>query len=94
MLRCKVEEESETIVVCPQRFLALSLLVIALKELKLGEPLIDRVCDFRPTGFVLVLNDRDICIKSFEICLLALLRLGCRIEVVANGFPGTGTVSE
>ena len=39
-------------------------------------------------------RDSDICIKSFEIRLLALLGVNCGIEVVANCFPRTGAVSE
>jgi len=42
----------------------------------------------------LVLNDRDIGIQSFEICLLAVLGVNCGVEVVANRFPRTGTVSQ
>jgi hypothetical protein len=63
-------------------------LVVALKELKLGEPLKDRISDLRSTGFVLVLNDRNVCFESFKICLLALLRPDCRVEVIANGSQG------
>ena len=93
-MRSEVEQESETVVVRPQCLLALALLVFALKELKLGKPLVYSIRDFRPTGFVLVLSDRDVCIKSFELCLLALLRLDCRVEVVANGFPWARAVSQ
>jgi hypothetical protein len=70
------------------------LLVFALKKLKLSEPVIHGVRDFCPTGFVLVLNDRNIGVQSFEICLLALLGVDCGIEVVTNSFPRAGTVSQ
>jgi hypothetical protein len=69
-------------------------LVFALKKLKLGEPLKDGISDFRSPRFVLVLNDRNVCVESIEICLLPRLRVDCRIEVVANRFPGTGAVDE
>jgi hypothetical protein len=55
------------------------------KELKLGEPVKDRITDFRATGFVLVLKDGDVCIEGFKVCLLALLGLDCQIEVFAYG---------
>jgi hypothetical protein len=42
----------------------------------------------------LVLNDRDIGIQSFEICLLPFLSVDCRVEVVANRFPWTRAVGE
>jgi hypothetical protein len=69
-------------------------LVFALKKLKLCEPLKDSISDFRPTGFILVLNDRNVCVQSFKVRLLALLSVDCRVEVVANRFPWTGTVSQ
>jgi hypothetical protein len=78
----------------PQRLLAFSLLVFAQKELKLGEPLIHGVRDFRMTGFVFVLNDRHVCVESFEVRLLALLGVNCRIKVVANRFLRTGAASQ
>ena len=87
-----VEKESEAVVVCSQGLFALALLVFALKKLKLGEPLKDRIGDFCPTGFVLVLNNRNVRVESFEICLLALLSVDCCTEVVANGLPWTGAV--
>ena len=90
LLGGKVEEESEAVIVSPERFLALPLLVFPLKKLKLGEPLKHRVSDFRPTGFVCVLNDGDVCIESFKVCVLALLSVDCRIEVIANGLPTDG----
>jgi len=40
------------------------------------------------------LNDGDVCIESFKVCLLALLSVDCRIEVVADRFPWTGAVGE
>jgi hypothetical protein len=55
-------------------------LVFALKELKLGEPLKDRISDLRSTGFVLVLNDRNVCVESFKVCLLALLSVDRRAQ--------------
>jgi hypothetical protein len=70
------------------------LLVFALKELKLGEPLIHSVRDFRSTGVVLVLNDWHVGIESLEICVLALPGGDCLIEVVADVFPRTGAVSK
>jgi hypothetical protein len=73
----EVEEKSEAVVVRPQRFLALALLVFALEKLKLCEPPKDSISDFRPTGFILVLNHRDVCIESFKVCLLALLSVDC-----------------
>jgi hypothetical protein len=42
----------------------------------------------------LVLDNRNVCVESFEICLLALLSVDCRIEVVADGFLGTGAVAQ
>src|SRR5579864_9245200 len=54
----------------------------------------DSISDFRSPGFVLDLNDWDVGIQSFEICLLALLGFNCGIEVVANSFPRAGTVSQ
>jgi hypothetical protein len=62
--------------------------------LKLGEPLKDSISDFRATGYVLVLNDRNVCVESFEVCLLAILGVDCGVEVVANRIPGTGAVSQ
>ena len=72
MLRREIEKEAEAVVVRSQRLLALALLVFALKKLKFGEPLIDSVNDFRPPRLILVVNDRDICVESLEVCLLAL----------------------
>jgi hypothetical protein len=93
-LRRKVEEESKPIVVCPQRLLTFALLVFALKELKLSEPLIDSVSDFRPTGVVLVLNDRDVGIESFEVCLFAFAGGDCLVKVIAGVFPWASAVSQ
>ncbi|MFY9674229.1 MAG: hypothetical protein WAK13_07230 [Terriglobales bacterium] len=70
------------------------MLVFALKQLELGEPLENRISDFRSTGLVPVLNDRNVCVESLEICLLALLRVDCRVDFVADWFPGTGAVGE
>jgi hypothetical protein len=72
--------------------LALALLVFALEKLKLSEPLKNGISEFRSTGFILVLNDGNVCIDGFEICLLALLSVDCRVEVFANGLPGTGAI--
>jgi len=69
-------------------------LVFALKELKFGELLIDGVSYFCPTSVVLVLNDRDVCVESFEVCLLALTSGDCFIEVIADVFPRTGAVGK
>jgi hypothetical protein len=41
-----------------------------------------------------VFNDGNVCIERFKICLLALLSVDCRVEVVANRFPWTGAVGE
>jgi len=70
------------------------LLVFALKKLKLGEPLIDCVSDFRPPRVILVVNDRDICVESLEVCLLALSGGDRLIKVIANVFPRTGAISQ
>jgi hypothetical protein len=67
-------------------------LVFALKKLKLSEPLKDCISDFRATRFLLVLNDGDVRIESFNVSLLALLCADCRIEVVADVFPWTAAV--
>jgi hypothetical protein len=45
---------------------------LRLQELKLGEPVIDSISDFRPTNIVLILNNLHIRVESFEICLFAL----------------------
>jgi hypothetical protein len=71
LLHREVEKESKPVVVRLQGLLAFALLVFALKDLKLGEPLISGVSDFRATGFILVLNDWDVCVEGFEVCLLA-----------------------
>jgi hypothetical protein len=63
-------------------------LVFALKKLKLGEPLKNGISDFRPTGFVVVLDDRNDRIEGFKICLPAFLSVDRRIKVVANGLQG------
>src|ERR1700746_1540770 len=94
VMHSELNKEPRPVVVSPQRLLVFALLVFALKKLKLSEPLIHGVRDFRPTGFVLVLNDRDIGIQSFEICLLPFLSVDCRVEVVANRFPWTRAVCE
>jgi hypothetical protein len=70
------------------------LLVFALKELKLGEPLIHSAREFRPTSVVLMLNNWNIGIESFKIRLLALAGSDCFVEVVANLFPWTAAVSD
>jgi len=91
--RREIEKEAEAVVVRSQRLLALALLVFALKKLKFGEPLIDSVNDFRPSPrLILVVNDRDICVESLEVCLLALSGGDCLVEVVAHMYPGTVTV--
>src|SRR5262249_33294211 len=74
--------------------LALALLVFALEQLKFGEPLVDSVCDFRPTSVVRILNDGNIGFESFEVCLLALAGGDCLIKVIADVFPRTGAVSQ
>jgi hypothetical protein len=40
------------------------------------------------------MNDRNVCLDSFEVCLPALLSGDCLIEVVADVFPRTGAVSQ
>jgi hypothetical protein len=40
------------------------------------------------------LDDWDVGLKSFEICVLTLPGGDCLIEVVAAVFPRTGAVSE
>jgi hypothetical protein len=92
--RIPVEEEAEAIVVRPQRFLALPLLVFPLKELWLCEPLIHGVRNFRSISIVLVLNDGHVCVESLDVCLLALLGVDCGIEVIADGVPRTSAVSK
>jgi hypothetical protein len=54
-------------------FLSLKFRVLALEQLKLGEPLVYSVCDLRPTDVALHLNDRYICFESVEVCLLAFM---------------------
>jgi hypothetical protein len=61
-----------------------------LKELKLGEPLIHCVRDFRPTGFVLILNDQNVCVESLKVSLLALSGCDRFIKIIADGFRWTG----
>ena len=70
------------------------MLVFPLKNLKLCEPLKYGIRNFRAPRFVLVLNDGNVCVESLKICLLPLLGVDCRIEVVANGFPRTRAVSQ
>jgi hypothetical protein len=62
--------------------------------LKFGEPLIDGIRDFRATGFVLVLNDRNVCVESLKVSLLALSGGDRLVEVIADVFPWTGAVSQ
>jgi hypothetical protein len=69
-------------------------LVFTLEKLKIGEPLRDSVTDFCSTRFVLVQNNRDVCIDSFKICLLAIAGHDCLVEIVPNQLPGTGAVSQ
>jgi hypothetical protein len=70
------------------------LLIFALKKLKLSEPLIHGVRDFRPTSIFLILNDGYVCVESIEVCLLAFTGGDRLIEIVADVFPRTGAVSE
>ena len=67
VLHGKVKKETEAVVVRPQRFLAFALLVFALKELKLCEPLVHSVRDFRPSSVIQILNDGHVCVESFEV---------------------------
>jgi len=62
--------------------------------LKLGEPLVHSVRDFRASSVILILNDWHLGIESLEICLLAFTGCDRLIEVVADVFPRTGAVSE
>jgi hypothetical protein len=94
LLRTEIEEESEAVVLSSQCFFALALLIFTLEKLKIGEPLMDSVGDFRATRFVLVLNNGHVCSESLKICLLAVSGGDCLIEVVANGFPRTGAVGQ
>ena len=94
LLRREVKEESEAVVVRSQRLLTLALLVFALEELKLGEPLIHCVCDLCSTTIVLVLNDWHVCVESVEVCLLAFAGGDRLIEIVADVLPRTGAVSK
>jgi hypothetical protein len=52
-------------------FLSRKFRVLALEQLKLGEPLVHSVCDLRPTDVALHLNDWYVCFESVEVCLLA-----------------------
>jgi len=54
----------------------------------------DGVGNLRPPSFILVLNDRDVCVERVEVCLLALAGGDCFIEVIADVFPRTGAVSQ
>jgi hypothetical protein len=74
--------------------LALTLLVFARKKLKLSEPLVRGVCDFRPPCVVLVLNSRNVCVESVEVCLLAFTSGDWLIKVVADVFPRTSAISQ
>jgi hypothetical protein len=56
--------------------------------------LIDGIGDLRPTSVILILNDRDVCVQSFEVCLLALAGGDRLIEIIANVFPRTGAVNQ
>ena len=40
------------------------------------------------------MNDRNVCVQSFEVCLLAVAGGDRLIEVVANVLPRTGAVSQ
>jgi len=55
--------------VSPQRLLALALLIFALKKLKLSEPPIHSVRDFRSTGVVLVMTGTFASRASKYACL-------------------------
>jgi uncharacterized membrane protein YdbT with pleckstrin-like domain len=62
--------------------------------LKLGEPLINGIRDFRATSFVVILNDRHVCVESLKVSLLALSGGDRIVEVIAEVFPWTGAVSQ
>ena len=94
VLDSEVEKESEPVVVRPRRLLALALLILALKQLKLSEPLINSVGDFRPTSFVLIVNNRDVGVESLEVCLLALSGCDRFVEIFADVFPRSSAVSQ
>jgi hypothetical protein len=40
------------------------------------------------------LNGQDVCVESFEVCLLALAGGDRLIEILADMFPRTGAVSQ
>jgi hypothetical protein len=65
-------------------FSLLPLLGFALEELKLGEPLINGIRDFRATS----------CVESLKVSLLALSGGDRIVEVIAEVFPWTGAVSQ
>ena len=94
VLRREVEKEPKPVVVRSQRLLALALLIFALEELELGEPLVNSVRDLRATSFVLIVNNRDVGVERLEVCLLAISGGDRLIEVVADVFPRTGAVSQ
>src|SRR3954468_10665930 len=93
-LHSEVKKEPKPVVVSPQRLLALALLVFALEKLKLGEPLIHSVRDFRSISIVLISNNGYVCVQSIEVCLLAFTGGDRLIEIVADVFPRTSAVSE
>jgi hypothetical protein len=70
LLHREIDKEAEAVVVRPQRLLTLALLILALKDMGLREPLLHNVGDFRPTIIDQVLNDRHVCVQSFEVCFV------------------------
>lgn len=90
----EVEKKSKTIVVSSQGFFTLALLVLALKNSELGEPLKYPISNFHLTGFVLVLSDWNICVENFKIRLLSFLSVDCRIQVVAGRLPRTAPIGQ
>jgi len=65
-------------------FLSRKFRVLALEQLKLGEPLVHSVCDLRPTDVALHLNDWYVCFENVEVCQLAFTGGDRLIEVIAN----------
>ena len=94
VLRGEVKEESEAVVVRTQSLLTFPLLIFALEKLKLGKPLVNCVFDFRPIGVILLLNDRNVCVENFEVCLFALGGDDRLIRIIADVLPRSGAVSE
>ena len=92
MQRREIEKKSETVVVSLQGLFALTLLVFALENLQLSEPLRNGIGDSRPARLFPLCLDRNACLKRIEVRLLLLLGVDCRFEVVADRFPRTGAI--